>query len=86
MKLDRNKNTNGLGKYALLNLRRNTVEWGEPMSSQEFFVIKLKDKHAEAALLAYAESVQKEDPEFASEIKELASRAGENNPWCKSPD
>jgi hypothetical protein len=27
MKLDRNINPDGKGKYALINLRKNTIEW-----------------------------------------------------------
>lgn len=55
MKLDRNINPDGKGKYALINLRKNTVEWGEP---DQFFVIKYKDEFAAAALEAYAEAVR----------------------------
>lgn len=43
MKLDRNINPNRRGKYALLNLRTNKIEWGEVGSDEEFLVIKLKD-------------------------------------------
>jgi len=86
MKLDRNKNANGKGKYALLNLRTNKIEWGAVGEPDEFFLIKLRDKHAKAALEAYADSIVREDPEFAEEVMELAMRAGADNPYCKAPD
>jgi hypothetical protein len=83
MKLDRNVNKDGKGKYALINLRTNKVEWGFQGHPDEFFVIKLKDMNAGAALIAYAESCYKHDPEFAQEVMELAKRAGQRNPHCK---
>lgn len=86
MKLDRDISPNGTGKYALLNLRRNRVEWGRPGEEDEFFVIKLRDIHSKAALLAYAESAEISDPEYALAVRELASRAGIDSPFCKVPD
>ena len=86
MKLDRNENPDGKGKYALLNLRTDRIEWGWMGTHDEFFVIKLRDKHAPAALKAYAESIIHDDQEFAEEVMELAMRAGTNNPYCKEPD
>ena len=86
MKLDRNENPNGKGKYALLNLRTNKIEWGFVGDPDEFFVVKLKDKHAKAALEAYADSIIHDDPEFAEEVMELAMRAGADSPYCKAPD
>lgn len=86
MKLDRNENPNGKGKYALLNLRTDKIEWGCVGEPDEFFVIKLKDKHAKNALEAYADSIVDDDPEFAEEVMELAMRAGADNPYCKAPD
>ena len=59
MKLDRNTNPDGRGKYALLNLRTNAIEWGGPPEKQ-FFVLKYKDKFTEAALAAYAAAVREE--------------------------
>lgn len=58
MKLDRNINKDGHGKYALINLRTNMVEWGGPGGG--FFVIKLHDKFAPDAFEAYAKAVRKE--------------------------
>jgi len=86
MKLDRNQGSDGLGKYALLNLRKNIIEWGRTEEEDEFFVIKLKDRHAKPALLAYAKSIAPSNPEFASEIINLANRAGTDSKWCKEPD
>lgn len=85
MRLDRNCRKDHRGKYALLNLRTNLIEWGEVGSVNEFFVIKLKDKHAPAALRAYAKSIRRRDPEFAREVLELARRALEH-PARKEPD
>lgn len=65
---------------------RDSITFGYPGSREEFFVIKLKDKNAEAALLAYADSCEADDPEFAADVRELARRAGPNHPLCKRPD
>jgi len=78
MKLDRNINANGMGKYALLNLRTNQVQWGNT-PDDEFFVIKLKDIGALPALLAYAKLYKLVDPEYAAEIKALADRSGKHH-------
>lgn len=86
MNMDRNINPNGKGKYALLNLRKNTVEWGCVGAENEFFLIKLKDRHAKPALEAYAKSIEATDPQFAAEVRKLAARAGVNSPYCKEPD
>lgn len=59
MKLDRNTNADGRGKYALINLRTNQVQWGTEPGDQ-FFVIKYKDKFAAPALMAYAEAAREE--------------------------
>jgi len=109
MKLDRNVNLDGKGKYALINIRKldsfplicganvgqkfylvpvETVEWGNTPET-EFFVIKLKDENAGAALLAYSQAVLRSphpDPEFANEVYELAMRSGPLHPLCKKPD
>lgn len=69
MKLDRNVNTDGRGKYALINLRDNTVQWGGTPQEQ-FFVLKYKDIFASHALSAYAKSVR----EAALKIEDAAQR------------
>lgn len=84
MKLDRNINPDGKGKYALLNLRTNKIEWGVT-PDEEFFVIKLKDKYAAPALDAYAKACVKDDAEYAYEINQLASRAA-THPLSRRPD
>lgn len=86
MKMDRNQNPSGMGKYALINLRTNQVQWGAIGDADEFFVIKLKDKHARVALKAYAQSAVLDDPEWAQEVYDLAERAGPSHPFCKVPD
>lgn len=62
------------------------LDWGLTGTDAEFFVMRLKDRHARLALHAYAESAHHDDPEYAGEIGELASRSGVNSPWCKNPD
>lgn len=59
---------------------------GEAGTSSEFFVIRLRDKYAKAALQAYAAEAATDDPEYAREVSELASRSGLDSPFCKSPD
>jgi hypothetical protein len=86
MKLDRNVNKDGLGKYALINLRTNKIEWGRAGEEDEFFVIKLKDVNAHAALRAYAKAARVFDSEFADEIDALAERSGVRSPFAKVPD
>lgn len=115
MKLDRNINPDGLGKYALLNLRKieglknggchpfenvaepiasalklleekGILQWATKGTEDEFFLIRLKDKYAGDALGAYAYAATQDDPEYGSEVAEIAGRAGLNSPWCKAPD
>lgn len=108
MKLDRNINEDGKGKYALVKLRNlraadpfapkppeiraietlekcGYLDWGDDEDS-EFFVIRLKDINAEQALLAYADSAEDYDKEFAAEVRELAGRAAQNHLNCQQPD
>lgn len=107
MKLDRNQGNEGVGKYALINMRRyrkldyvdareasdmlarldalGVIDKGARGDSDEFFVIKLKDKYAPAALHAYANAAADDDPEFSTEVTALAVRA-EHHPDKKQPD
>jgi len=62
------------------------VEGGAPGEIDEFFLIKLRDRHALPALEAYSESIKPIDPEFAEEISQLAARSGRFSPFCKDPD
>lgn len=86
MRLQRNVSPDGMGKFAVINLRKGTFELGTPGTPEEFFVIKLKDEFSKAALLAYAQAAEATDPEYAKDIRELAARAGADSPFCKKPD
>ena len=114
MKMDRNLNDDGIGKYAVINLRRlndlcghvgtfrrwtpaveqalmtlenlEVLDWGRTGAPDEFFLIRLRDKHAMHALMAYHASVYKDDPEFANEVRDMALRSGPFHPLCKAPD
>jgi len=118
MKLDRNLNAGGRGKYGLIKNRRiaeiragkdfevsrnvskarveealqlleaaGVLDWGTTPET-EFFVIRLKDRHAGAALNAYATDARVHgDKEYAEEVYyRLACRAGSNHPNSKTPD
>ncbi|MEQ1698123.1 MAG: hypothetical protein ABL901_20010 [Hyphomicrobiaceae bacterium] len=107
MKLDRNDDPSGVGKYALVNMRRyraldgaksveayellgkldalGIIDKGARGESDEFFVIKLKDKYAGPALVAYANAAVDDDKEWAMQVLALASRA-EHHPDKKQPD
>lgn len=122
MKLDRNTNKGGSGKYALVKMRRvrelrealdhqrqtfgqssdlsyeivrnsiatladfGVLDDSEAESEGEFFVIRLRDKYAREALIAYAFAANVDDPEYADEVMALAARAGPNSPFMKRPD
>lgn len=87
MRLKRNTTPDGMCKYSLIEHEKgDRIEHGLPGTENEFFVIKLKDMHARAALEAYANSIKHDDPEFASEVRSLAMRSGANHPNCKQPD
>lgn len=101
MKLDRNENPDGRGKYALVRLRGLTsddakhllalsnsgcVDFGAPNKIDEFFVIKLRDKYAQAALRGYSYAAYADDPEWAGEVSELAARSGPGSKFGKQPD
>lgn len=116
MKLDRNRNGDGLGKYALIKLRAldefipnetfgmlapdiakalkvleeaGIIDLGIAGTESEFFVIRLKDKYAKAALQAYFFAIENDpdgDLEYAMEIDHLCGRAGPDSQWCKKPD
>lgn len=62
------------------------LENPRPGEREEFFLVKLKDRHSTQALDAYATSIQPHDPEFAADVSELADRSGQHSPWCKEPD
>lgn len=109
MKLDRNVNINGMGKYALILMRPfrtqpdevsgNTIapraaimlldsvkmlDMGDKPDT-EFFVIRLKDKFAGPALLAYSMAAREAgDTEWADEVFRLAEKAA-NHPNKQQP-
>ena len=63
------------------------VEFGRSGDPEEFFVIKLKDKHSSAALEAYADEAFHDDElEYSRQVRLLADRSGKNHPHCKKPD
>lgn len=90
MRLKRNTTPDGMCKYSLIEHEKSDhVEHGLPGTENEFFVIKLKDIHARAALLGYLGSILQKadfDEEYAHDIFELSKRAGINSKWCKEPD
>ncbi len=62
------------------------IDLGLKGSDSEFFVIRLKDKFAPAALRAYAnEALSHGHVEYSEEILRMAERA-ENHPNRKEPD
>jgi len=99
MKLDRNLGI-GRGKYALIKLREDpiigttdegnivmkgsAIDFGDSPET-DFFVIRIKDKYAAAALAAYAGAAMRDDPEYAVEILNLAKKAAEH-PTPRIPD
>lgn len=74
VRMDKYLQQNDTAVYqALVTLEKaGILEHGPVGGKDEFFVIKLKDPNAKPALEAYAKSC--EDPEFANEVLELASR------------
>lgn len=62
------------------------LDWGLEGSENEFFVIRLRDKNALAALQGYASEAACNDAEFAADVLAMAERAGPYSPFCKKPD
>jgi hypothetical protein len=87
MRLVRNTSTDGRCKYAIIDNRTGAVVEAKVGDPEEFFVIKLKDVHAPAAIRAYAADVANVtgDLEYATELYEMAVRA-ELMPNRKVPD
>jgi len=75
-----------IAKAFLLLEREGLLDMGYAGSPSEFFVMRLKDKYAKAALEAYADAANVDDPEWAQEVQDLAQRSGPNHPHCKRPD
>lgn len=55
---------------------RAAIDFGDS-DDTDFFVIRLKDKHAAAALGAYAMSAFRDDEQFGLEMLNLAKKAAE---------
>ena len=60
------------------------IDYGDTDDS-DFFVIRLKDKYAGAALAAYANAAMQDDPEYGREMMALAQKAIEH-PSKRRPD
>lgn len=69
------------------NLKQLGVLDDSPAHSPgEYFVLRLRDRYAQAALIAYANAAWIDDPEYARDIWALTQRAGPASPYCKAPD
>lgn len=74
------------------------IEYGEPKTHGEFFVLRLKDQFAGRALRGYEQAIREfvngvpsaeiraSYAEYAGEIGTLADRAGGYSPFAKLPD
>ena len=82
------REVNGRSKYSLFdNAKRQRVTDDRVGGEYENFTIMLKDRFAEAALLAYAAEAMKHGmSEYAEDVRKLAARAGPHHPKCKLPD
>lgn len=66
--------------------RAGVIDWGDTVDS-EFFVIRLRDRFARAALHAYAVIAQIHGQiTYGNEVADLSRRAGLKHPNCKTPD
>lgn len=66
--------------------KAGALDWGAAGTDAEFFLIRLKDRHAAAALSAYARSAEEfGEDEWAEEVRALASQAA-MHPNKKQPD
>lgn len=86
-----------LDAIALLE-RAGILDWGYAGTDGEFFVIRLKDKYAGAAIEAYAnavaadarkepnEALSKDKFQWSVQVLKLAENAGPLSPFCKQPD
>lgn len=88
MRLVRSTSEDGRCKYAIVDNRTGEKVEAKVGDPEEFFVLKLKDKYAPAALRAYADAVRADeagDREYAREVWQLSMRA-ERMPNRKRPD
>lgn len=58
----------------MAEVQSRAIDFGNTPET-EFFVIRLKDKYAYEALRAYALAATIDDPEYALEVMDLASKA-----------
>ena len=47
-----------MGKYAIINLRTNKIEYGTENPGNQFFVMKYKDRFTHAGLTGYANAIE----------------------------
>jgi hypothetical protein len=77
-----------LAKYRVYDNRKQNWVMNDGVGEvNEHFTIMLKDAYSRAALMAYAEAAATAgDKEYAKDVMDLANRAGELHPNCKTPD
>jgi hypothetical protein len=85
MRLDRFTSIDKRGRFSVIDNRtRRVVHNGDP--EDDFFVIKLKDRFAAPALLAYAAAAEASgDDELAADVR-LLVRMADQHPRRKRPD
>lgn len=67
-------------------LRHGALDFGDPNTEGEFFVMKLRDQYSSPGLIAYSAAAGVDDPEYAQEVLNLARRSGRFSKFCKNPD
>jgi len=65
--------------------REGLIDWGDTPET-EFFLIRLRDMNAQAALRSYAGHARQFDQEYSQDVMELSNRSGLDHPNCKVPD
>ena len=68
----------------MITVPDSSVDFGNTPDT-EFFVIRLKDKYAAAALSAYAKAAEQDDDEYANQVFDLATKA-RSYPNKRKPD
>lgn len=74
----------GVSRPKFYEIDARAVDFGDTEDS-DFFVIRLKDKYAGAALMAYAHAAQPDDSQYAGEVFKLALAAMQH-PNRRIPD
>ena len=67
-----------------VDVLKSAIDFGDTAST-DFFVIRLKDKYAAAALAAYAGAAMADDEQYALEVLNLA-RSAAHNQYKRMPD